>query len=665
MPVYNGEEYLKESIESIIKQTLDDIEIICVNDGSTDNSLKILNDYASQYNFIKVFTKENEGSGIARNFGLNQATGEYVAYLDSDDIYIDENALKLMYESAIKHDAKMVSANLKGLSLNGNLVINENLERFKEENIITPNDYGIPYSFYKNIFNRKFLLDNNIIFPDLLRGQDPVFLAEIFTLVDEIPTVPIDFYGFRYPKRSGLLKINTFRKKYDYIKHFRETFKLLDDAGFHKMKENYEKKLLEFINAFHNSYSKEIKDIVYDVFCDDKHILDLVKDSFVNPKISVIIPVYNAGDYLNESIPSVLNQSLKEIELVCVNDGSKDNSLEILKEFAKEDSRVRIIDQENAGCGAARNRALDDAIGDYIYFFDPDDYILKNTFKELYNNAYTNGSDLVIFKIARFRDGEPINYSIPGFDLEKVFNKKDFNNFTFNYKDVKKYVLNASFAPWTKLYKREFLDKYDDFRFPTNIAYDDAPFHIQSMLRANKISFIPKFFYYYRFNPKGIINTSSNGMDIFRICDIVESFLKDNGFYIEFIEEFNLFKITQIFNYLLSTNTEEYFQKAKVEFSKIHLGHKNKVPIKLRKKYDLVLESQSFEEYKEKEYKLRVNDLKANNKKLTKKYNNLKKENKKLTKEKKNVKKLNKDIVSSNSWKLTKPLRKFANNLRK
>ena len=145
----------------------------------------------------------------------------------------------------------------------------------------------------------------------------------------------------------------------------------------------------------------------------------------------------------------------------------------------------------------------------------------------------------------------------------------------------------------------------------------------------------------------------------------MKSFLKDNGFYIEFIEEFNLFKITQIFNYLLSTNTEEYFQKAKVEFSKIHLGHKNKVPIKLRKKYDLVLESQSFEEYKEKEYKLRVNDLKANNKKLTKKYNNLKKENKKLTKEKKNVKKLNKDIVSSNSWKLTKPLRKFANNLRK
>ena len=351
--------------------------------------------------------------------------------------------------------------------------------------------------------------------------------------------------------------------------------------------------------------------------------------------------------------------------MVCVNDGSKDNSLEILKEFAKEDSRVRIIDQENAGCGAARNRALDDAIGDYIYFFDPDDYILKNTFKELYNNAYTNGSDLVIFKIARFRDGEPINYSIPGFDLEKVFNKKDFNNFTFNYKDVKKYVLNASFAPWTKLYKREFLDKYDDFRFPTNIAYDDAPFHIQSMLRANKISFIPKFFYYYRFNPKGIINTSSNGMDIFRICDIVESFLKGNGFYFEFIEEFKLFKITQIFNYLLTTNTEEYFQKAKNEFSRLPLGHKNKIPTSLRKKYDLVLESESFEDYKEKEYQITIKELKAKNKKLTKKYNAMKKQNKKLKKDKAKAKKLNRTIVSSNSWKYTKPLRKFVNYLRK
>ena len=80
-------------------------------------------------------------------------------------------------------------------------------------------------------------------------------------------------------------------------------------------------------------------------------------------KISVIIPVYNAEEFLDEAINSVLNQTLSDIELVCVNDGSKDNSLAMLKDFAKKDERIKLIDQENAGCGAARNRALEDATG--------------------------------------------------------------------------------------------------------------------------------------------------------------------------------------------------------------------------------------------------------------------------------------------------------------
>ena len=96
MPVYNDEEFLNESISSVLNQTLSNIELICVNDGSTDNSLNILNDFASKYEFIKIFSKENEGSGIARNFGMTQAKGEYIAFLDSDDLFIDNDALEKM-----------------------------------------------------------------------------------------------------------------------------------------------------------------------------------------------------------------------------------------------------------------------------------------------------------------------------------------------------------------------------------------------------------------------------------------------------------------------------------------------------------------------------------------------------------------------------------------
>lgn len=375
-------------------------------------------------------------------------------------------------------------------------------------------------------------------------------------------------------------------------------------------------------------------------------------------KISVVVPVYNAEPFLEDAINSVLNQTFKDFEVVCVNDGSKDNSLEMLNDFAKKDNRIKVINKENGGCGSARNRALDESCGDYIYFFDPDDYILPNTFEELYNNAINNDSDLVIFKIARFYEGDEIDYSVPGFEFEKVFKKKDFNNFTFNYKKIKKYVLNSSFAPWSKLYKHEFLNKYEDFRFDLGVAFDDTPFHVKSLLRAEKISYVPDFFYHYRFNPNSVNNTSSNGVDIFKICDLIEMFLKDEKYYCDFIEEFKLFKVTQILNYMLSTDSEEYFKLAKNEFYKLNIGKINKLGKYNLKRYKLVLKSKNYEEFKKKDYELYIKQLKISNKHLRNQNKQLRKKNKKLKKQFNKVKKFNKELTSSKSWRITKYLRK-------
>ena len=335
-------------------------------------------------------------------------------------------------------------------------------------------------------------------------------------------------------------------------------------------------------------------------------------------KVSVIIPVYNAEEFLDESINSVLNQSLEDIELICVNDGSKDNSLEILNNFSKKDKRVKVFDKPNGGCGSARNKGLDNATGEFIYFFDPDDYILPNALEELYANAIINNSDLVMFKIARFRDGEPVDYSIPGFEMEKVFPNVDFNNFTFNYSDVKNHVLNSSFAPWTKLYRKKLIDKYPDFRFDLNVAFDDVPFHVKSLLRAERISYIPKFFYKYRLsNLNSVNNTASNGIDIFKICNLVEIFLKDNNYFKEFTEEFILFKITQILNYILSSMSEEYYQKAKNDFKNIKkefLDNSNyniNIPSHLMNKFNNVLKYDSLKKYK---LNLENNQIKPENK---------------------------------------------------
>ena len=661
MPIFNDEEYLRESIDSILKQSLKDIEVICVNDGSTDGSLEILNEFSKRYDFIKVFTKENEGSGIARNYALTKATGEFIAYLDSDDIFINEKALELMYDSAIMNNALMVSANLLGINIKGELVVNRNLERFSEEGIITPQEYGIPYSFYKNIFDREFLLKHNINFPDLLRGQDPVFLAEIFTLVDKIPTVPVDLYGFRYPKTGSLLKINTFRKKYDYIKHFKETFDILDDAGFSVMRKNYEVKLFEFINAYHNRYTKEIKDIIYNIFKDDEDILNSMKYIFINPKVSVIVPIHNASEFLDDSISSILKQSLKEIELLCVDMASEDDSLDILQDFYQKDSRVRIINQENMDFAAARNRALDDACGDYIYLFGFDEYMARNILKIFYTNAVENNSDLVVSKIV-IKDEEEMDYSYHSFDLENVFGDVDFDNFTFDYKDAKSYVLNSSFVPCNRLYKKEFLDNYDELRFFTDVAYEDIQFNVNSMLKASRISFVPKFFYRYSQNSNPN-DDSSKYNRIFEICDVVERLLREENHFDEFTEEFKLFKITQINKYLMSANSEEYFQRAKKEYSDIDLCKNHSMMQELLKRYDNVLESDSFIEYKSKDYELRINEYMEKRDILKRETKKLKKENINLKKQINDLKRENEAIINSNSWKLTKILRKLKKSM--
>ena len=374
------------------------------------------------------------------------------------------------------------------------------------------------------------------------------------------------------------------------------------------------------------------------------------------PKISVVIPVYNVEIFLEDSISSLLNQTLEDIELICVNDGSPDNSLAILNKFAEQDSRVKVINKENGGCGSARNRALDEATGEYIYFFDPDDYALPNALEELYANATSNGSDLVMFKIARFFEGHPVDYSMPFYDFDKIFTDVDFNHFTFTYKDILHYVMNSAFAPWSKLYKKEFIDRYDDFRFDLGVAFDDVPFHVKSILRAEKISFAPDYYYHYRWdNPNSVNNTSSNGIDIMKIVDLVEEFIVNEGYFEELKEEFFYFKVNQIDMYMISSHSEDYFQLAKKKLLELDYDDIKHIGERLLESYNLIINSSNYENYL---LLRKIKKLEKSNKTLKRKNKALKAKNKKLSK-------TNKELMSSSSWKVTKPLRSLNNLVKK
>ena len=420
-------------------------------------------------------------------------------------------------------------------------------------------------------------------------------------------------------------------------------------------------------------------------------------------KVSVIIPVYNVEEYLKECLDSVVNQTLEDIEIICVNDGSTDNSLNILESYADSDERIKILSKENSGQGSARNLGFKNCLGEYVYFMDADDYIDLNTLEDFYNNAVSNGSEVVISKIARLNEkSNEIDYSKPGFDFEEIFGNQNFNNFLFNYHDVKKYVLNSSFAPWTKFYKRDFLLNHN-ILFVENTYFEDVPFHIEVMLNAEKMSFLPEFNYYYRFNPSSSVNTGKNGYDVFYIVNFVEEYLINEDYYEEFKNEFDLFKISQILTYLPITKTEKYFQKAKSELSKIELSSNHLVSGNSLIQYEIILNAENYHGFEITEYykskyesiKIDIDELKLLNKEkydnlnkkynsLNKKYNSLNKKYNSLNKKyaslnnnrnklKKEVKRLNKknkelnctldEIYSSNSWKMTSILRNLRRKL--
>ncbi len=322
--------------------------------------------------------------------------------------------------------------------------------------------------------------------------------------------------------------------------------------------------------------------------------------------VSVIIPVYNVENYLSECLDSVCNQTLSNIEIICVNDGSSDDSLKILNQYRQVDDRIKVISQNNQGLSASRNNGLKEATGRYIYFLDSDDYIDITCLEKLYNNAVSNDSDVVLFKFQNVDDNKNVHKRGVEFKIDKIFGDIDYNHFNFTYKDVRRHVMNSAFSACLKLYKREFIEL---FEFPIGVHFEDVPVHVKVMLNAERISFVPEFLYYYRSNPDSILNSNANGFDIFKVIDMVEEYLKENDFYDELENEFIFFKIAQILVYIESTNSEEYFIMAKDEFSNIEIKNKKSL-----KKYALigyrnVLNSKNYRDYLKKNSKPSQNKL--------------------------------------------------------
>ena len=311
------------------------------------------------------------------------------------------------------------------------------------------------------------------------------------------------------------------------------------------------------------------------------------------------------------------------------------------------------------------------ASGDYIYFFDADDFLEKDALEKAYSNAIKNDSDIVFFKFDQYKGNEFFTHS--GSNLEMQFDGADFDNFTFDWHDYRRGPFTGPFAPWLKIYKKEFLDAHECFKFPNGLNHNDVPFHVMTFLKASKISFIPEHLYRYRIDNAGsITNNRLKKYDhIFRIINIVEDFLLSEDYMEEFKKEFDYFKANRI-TYEIYGRPEEYFYLAKEELKSVDLSNEL-LPNDTSLKANTILSSNSLEEYN---YKIKANDeingLKRENKSLGEETNGLKRENKSLSDENKRLneklqksKSRNREILNSKSWKITEPLRRLRRHIRK
>ena len=237
------------------------------------------------------------------------------------------------------------------------------------------------------------------------------------------------------------------------------------------------------------------------------------------PKVSLIIPVYNVENYIEKCLNSVVNQTLKDMEVIIVNDGSKDLSKQKIQKYLEKYPWIKYLEKENGGLSDARNYGMPYATGKYIAFLDSDDYVEETMYEEMYNIAEKENADMV--------------------DCDFVWEypnrkRKDIGKI---YKTKKEMIEKCRVVAWNKIIKREILEK-TKIKFPVGLRYEDMEFFYKLVPYINKVSFIKKCFVHYVQRENSIANTQNvRTKEIFIILDNVISYYKEKGLYDEYRDE--------------------------------------------------------------------------------------------------------------------------------
>lgn len=413
MPVYNAKAYLEETLNSLQKQTLKNFEVICVDDGSTDGSLIILEDYSRLDNRIRVFRQQHISAAAARNYGITKIKGEYVIFLDADDVFLPDMLQKL-YAQLKKTGAdiclfSMNSFDAKTGDFHGRM---DNMLRceYCPKEVFSWRDNREKFfqccdHYTSNkIYRSEFLISTGLEFENVLVHEDTFFSICNLAAAKKITYVDECLLNYRVNNPDSLLAKE--RRHPEVLMEVTERVRdwLKEKALYENLRESFEEWVYIFGYCQLIRHKKVIAEDKFQEICEkfNDFVSELgvsqeyAKDDGSVFKISVIIYSYNMDKYACQCVDSILNQTFSEVEIIIIDDASTDGSYDKLMLAYGNDIRVKLFhNYKHIGAGETRNLGLKLAQGKYVYFVDCVDMLLPGCLEYLYHVADRYNADIV------------------------------------------------------------------------------------------------------------------------------------------------------------------------------------------------------------------------------------------------------------------------------
>ncbi|WP_261024160.1 glycosyltransferase family 2 protein [Streptococcus mitis] len=538
VPVYNVEPYLRQCLDSILGQTFTNFEVVLVNDGSTDNSGFICQEYARLDSRFKYFEKENGGVSDARNSGLDLAQGDYVTFLDADD-FLFEDHLEKLYIATTLSDADIMIGGYSRFDGSNFYFYKDHFKRdslisFTSTQAIQFLDSMLDIQFFNfstacgKLFKRT--LFKELRFPLGRYAENQFIMWKLYLNAESIYAFNGDSYVYRSNNEG--LSSGFSVEHLDYIDALEERIKSTKDLEgidinlSFNMYRNVLKRILEQLEE--HGYIDEAKEVREKLELAEQgqypFLTDEVKEIEVEnggELISIVVPIYNVEKYLRMCLDSIEHQTYSNIEVLLINDGSPDSSGEICQEYVARDSRFRYFEKENGGLSDARNYGIEKSNGMYLTFVDSDDWLSLTYVEDLYQAAIRNDADTVVSHYTIYNESDR-NYYVHIWDdyYEKTCTGEELV-LELPSLELNGYVYITS---WGILFKKEL---FNNIRFPKGKVIEDSRTNYKLFFRSNKVAYIHKEIYYHR---EGIESIGS-GVNEKLLTDVLECLLERLAIY--------------------------------------------------------------------------------------------------------------------------------------